>query len=194
MHIKNIVPATPQRIHSVGQCRPLKLYRTAMHRAPLRLSILAAALASALSAHAQQVAPAVPLQVKPAEPEKIQQVQVKAAPDTYDARRDDTASKIVVNHDEIIKFGDTSVLDVLKRLPGVTVSGASGRGGEVRMRGLGSGYTQILINGRLLDGFAGAGLDRADRSHARRDRRVFHPVHRWHHQYHPEEGDQDRAA
>lgn len=118
-----------------------------MHRTPPRLSILAAALASALSAHAQQAAPAVPIQAKPAEPEKIQQVQVKAAADTYDARRDDTASKIVVNHDEIIKYGDTNVLDVLKRLPGVTVSGASGRGGEVRMRGLGSGYTQILING-----------------------------------------------
>jgi len=36
---------------------------------------------------------------------------------------------------------------VLKRLPGVTVSGAAGRGGEIRMRGLGSGYTQILVNG-----------------------------------------------
>jgi outer membrane receptor for ferrienterochelin and colicins len=40
------------------------------------------------------------------------------------------------------------VLDVLKRVPGMTVSGAAGRGGgEIRMRGLGSGYTQILING-----------------------------------------------
>lgn len=118
-----------------------------MRRTPLRLSIFATALASAISAYAQQGAPAEPIQAKPAEPEKIQQVQVKAAADAYDARRDDTASKIVVNHDEIIKYGDTNVLDVLKRLPGVTVSGASGRGGEVRMRGLGSGYTQILING-----------------------------------------------
>jgi outer membrane receptor for ferrienterochelin and colicins len=36
---------------------------------------------------------------------------------------------------------------VLKRLPGVTVSGNGGRGGEVRMRGLGGGYTQLLIDG-----------------------------------------------
>jgi outer membrane receptor for ferrienterochelin and colicins len=119
-----------------------------MHRTPLRLSLLAAALASALSAHAQQApAAADPVKAKPAEGEKIQQVQVKASTDSYDARRDDTASKIVLNHEEIVKYGDTNVLDVLKRLPGVTVSGASGRGGEVRMRGLGSGYTQILVNG-----------------------------------------------
>lgn len=65
----------------------------------------------------------------------------------YDPRRDDTASKIVVNHEEIVKYGDTSVLDVLKRVPGVTVSAGNGRGGEIQMRGLGSGYTQILING-----------------------------------------------
>jgi outer membrane receptor protein involved in Fe transport len=36
---------------------------------------------------------------------------------------------------------------VLKRVPGVTVSGNGGRGSEVRMRGLGAGYTQILLNG-----------------------------------------------
>jgi outer membrane receptor for ferrienterochelin and colicins len=77
----------------------------------------------------------------------VQQVEVRGAADAYDPRRDDTASKIVVNHDEIVKYGDTNVLDVLKRVPGVTVSGSGGRGGEIRMRGLGSGYTQILING-----------------------------------------------
>ena len=99
---------------------------------PLRLTLLAAALAAALPAQAQQT---------------IQKVEIKGSADAYDARRDDTASKIVVNHEEIVKYGDTTVLDVLKRLPGVTVSGAAGRGGEVRMRGLGSGYTQILVNG-----------------------------------------------
>jgi len=44
---------------------------------------------------------------------------------------------------------------VLKRLPGITLSGKPGRGGEIRMRGLGNGYTQILINGeRAPRGFA----------------------------------------
>ncbi|WP_229451972.1 TonB-dependent receptor plug domain-containing protein [Massilia niastensis] len=78
----------------------------------------------------------------------IQSVEIKASANAYDPRRDDTASKIVVSNEEIMRYGDTSVTDVFKRLPGITVSGASGRGGgEIRMRGLGAGYTQILING-----------------------------------------------
>jgi outer membrane receptor protein involved in Fe transport len=110
------------------------------------LTLLAAAVAAvSSSAHAQQAA--APL-AKDDKGDKIQQVVVKGAADAYDPRRDDTASKIVVNHDEIVKYGDTSILDVLKRVPGVTVSGTGGgRGGEIRMRGLGSGYTQVLING-----------------------------------------------
>jgi outer membrane receptor protein involved in Fe transport len=97
---------------------------------------------SAAPAHAEQSTVA-----KDAKADKVQQVEVKGALESYDPRRDDTAAKIVVNHDELVKYGDTSVLDALKRVPGVTVSGNGGRGGEVRMRGLGGGYTQILING-----------------------------------------------
>jgi outer membrane receptor protein involved in Fe transport len=91
-----------------------------------------------------------------AEPQPMQKVEIKGAAGRYDARRDDTASKTVVNSEEIQKYGDTSVNDVLKRLPGITVGGAAGRsGGEIRMRGLGAGYTQILINGeRAPAGFA----------------------------------------
>jgi outer membrane receptor for ferrienterochelin and colicins len=111
-------------------------------RIPLRMTILAAALSTLAFAQAQQPAakPAEP--VKKATEEKIQQVEVKGSADAYNPRRDDTASKIVVNNAEIVKYGDTNVLDVLKRLPGVTVSG-----GAVRMRGLGAGYTQFLVNG-----------------------------------------------
>jgi outer membrane receptor for ferrienterochelin and colicins len=78
---------------------------------------------------------------------KIQQVEIKGAATAYDARRNDTASKIVVTQEEILKNGDTTVGEVLKRLPGVTIGGVQGRGGDIRMRGLGAGYTQILLNG-----------------------------------------------
>jgi outer membrane receptor for ferrienterochelin and colicin len=67
--------------------------------------------------------------------------------DTAD-RRDSTASKIVVPQDELLKFGATTLGDALGRLPGVTVSaGAAGSAGTISLRGLGSGYTQILLNG-----------------------------------------------
>jgi iron complex outermembrane receptor protein len=62
-------------------------------------------------------------------------------------RRYSTAAKTVFGREEIQRYGDSSVSEVLKRLPGITVSGTPGRGGDIRMRGLGKGYTMILING-----------------------------------------------
>ena len=82
--------------------------------------------------------------------QKIEAIEVKSSQDTYDARREDTATKIVVTEEEILKYGDTQIADVLKRQPGITVTG-----GAIRMRGLGSGYTQILLNGeRAPPGFS----------------------------------------
>lgn len=72
-------------------------------------------------------------------------------------RRQATASTLVITRDEIESHGDGSVTDVLKRLPGVQIgsSGRPGRGGEIRMRGLGNGYTQIQLNGeRMPPGFS----------------------------------------
>ncbi|MEO8102894.1 MAG: TonB-dependent receptor [Betaproteobacteria bacterium] len=87
-----------------------------------------------------------PLATQSAEPttpvQKVDKIDVKSSQDNYDARREDTATKIIVTEEEIGKYGDTQLIDVLKRLPGITVTGDS-----IRMRGLGSGYTQILLNG-----------------------------------------------
>ena len=70
-------------------------------------------------------------------------------------RRESSAAKIVIGREEIQKQGDANLGEVLKRLPGVTVQGAPGRGGAIRMRGLGGGYTQILLDGeRLPPGFS----------------------------------------
>lgn len=121
---------------------------------PIRLTLLAAALATTFPLYAQEAQqPAARQAVKTADaasaqPEqKMQRVEVKGSAQAYDPRRDDTATKIVVSQEEIVKYGDTSVTDVLKRVPGITVNSSNGRGGEIRMRGLGAGYTQILING-----------------------------------------------
>lgn len=106
----------------------------------LRLLAAAPALLGVMHAHAADEPP-----VK--KEGKIQQVEIKGAATAYDARRNDTATKIVVTQEEILKNGDTTVGEVLKRLPGVTIGGVQGRGGDIRMRGLGAGYTQILLNG-----------------------------------------------
>ena len=134
-----------------------------MPRRTLRLTVVASAVLFACHVQAQQSeAPAADsVAATPPKAEKLaapamQTVEVKGS--GYDPRRDDTASKMIVSSEEILKYGDTNVTDVLKRLPGITVSGAAGRsGGEIRMRGLGSGYTQILLNGERAP--AGFSLD-----------------------------------
>ena len=84
------------------------------------------------------------------------QVEIRGTRNTdTEARQQSTASKIVIGREEIEKQGDASLGEVLKRLPGITVQGAPGRGGAIRMRGLGSGYTQILLDGeRMPPGFS----------------------------------------
>lgn len=76
-------------------------------------------------------------------------------PDDVQERRSSTTAKIVIGRDEIDRFGDSTLGDVLKRLPGVTLQGRPGRGGAIQLRGLGSGYTQILLDGeRVPPGFS----------------------------------------
>ena len=87
---------------------------------------------------------------------KLDPVQITGnRPDDVEERRNSTTAKIVIGRDEIDKFGDSTLGDVLKRLPGVTIQGRPGRGGAIRLRGLGNGYTQILLDGeRVPPGFS----------------------------------------
>jgi iron complex outermembrane receptor protein len=82
-------------------------------------------------------------------------VEVIGSSSETDQRRASTAAKIIIGKEDIERFGDSSVSEVLKRLPGVTTGGRPGRGGDVRMRGMGGGYTQLLVNGeRMPPGFS----------------------------------------
>ncbi len=86
---------------------------------------------------------------------KLDRVEIKARRDEVDERRVSAAAKIVVGREEIEQYDDATLADVLKRLPSVTIGGRPGRGGQIRMRGMGNGYTQILIDGeRSPPGFA----------------------------------------
>ena len=96
------------------------------------------------TALAQTTPAPTPAPTKPAEtptPQVVDKVEITGT-QNYHERREDTATKIVVTSEEITKFGDTQILDVMKRLPGVTV-----QNNAIRLRGLGNGYTQILIDG-----------------------------------------------
>ncbi|MEO8296569.1 MAG: TonB-dependent receptor [Burkholderiales bacterium] len=133
--------------------RPLLRHSIARRRWPLR-PLAAALLAHTAIAQAQDAdgAPSAP---PTAQPVQLERVEIRGTRSETEQRRQSTASKIIIGRDEIEKYGDSNVADVLKRLPGVTVGGTPGRGGDIRMRGLSGGYTQILINGeRIPEGFS----------------------------------------
>ncbi|MRW88448.1 TonB-dependent receptor [Duganella sp. FT80W] len=79
-----------------------------------------------------------------------QQVQISAKRE--DQRQRETTTSIVINHADIVRQGDQTLADVLKRLPGISINGTA-----IQMRGLGNGYTQILLNGQPVA--AGFSLD-----------------------------------
>ncbi|NNG23566.1 TonB-dependent receptor plug domain-containing protein [Telluria aromaticivorans] len=78
-------------------------------------------------------------------PQPMQQVVIKAG--AGDGRAQSTTTSIVVGRDELLRLGDSSLSEVLKRQPGITVDTTAGKAPEVRMRGMGGGYVAILLNG-----------------------------------------------
>lgn len=87
---------------------------------------------------------------------------VTISADKAGQRRNDSVASIVVGHDELIRQGDRVLSDALKRLPGITVGApaGTGQGGHIQMRGLGQGYTLIMLNGVPVP--AGFSLDALD--------------------------------
>ena len=116
------------------------------------ISLACLALLGATQAHAQtDPATAAAAPAKPAlgpDGKPVPQVTISGGrASDMDERRNSVAGKQIYGREELDRNGDSNLGDVLKRLPGVTIGGRPGRGGDVRMRGMGSGYTQVLLNG-----------------------------------------------
>lgn len=62
-------------------------------------------------------------------------------------RKDASAAKVTVTAADLARFGDSNLADAMQRIPGVTVERTQGQGTTIKLRGLGRGYTQVLLNG-----------------------------------------------
>lgn len=58
----------------------------------------------------------------------------------------DTARQ-TVRRAELERYGDSNLADTLARVPGVTVDRSRAKGPVLQLRGLGAGYTQVMLNG-----------------------------------------------
>ena len=108
----------------------------------MRLCLLLCSLALPLTAHVR-ADDAVPAGAVPTVPS----VTVHAG--AAEQRRRDTVSAIVVGREELLRQGERSLSDALKRLPGISIGAqaAAGQGGQLQLRGLGQGYTLIMLDG-----------------------------------------------
>lgn len=140
------------RVSRISRPSPVSLACLALWAAPVAAAEPPAPAPAAPAASAPVAS--VPAASAPAAP-ALERVEISGRRSDVDQRRQSTAAKIVVGREELDKYGDSSLGEVLRRLPGVTVPGAPGRGGAPRLRGLGGGYTQILLDGqRVPPGFS----------------------------------------
>ena len=151
--VRTLNPSSRPSPKGSGRERPNSLSRV-WERSASALAL--AALCGLAPGLLRAQTPAPPQPAASAPTTTLKPVEVTATrPDDTQERRQSTAAKIVIGRDEIERFGDSTVGDLLKRLPGVTMQGRPGRGGAIRMRGLGAGYTQILLDGeRVSPGFS----------------------------------------
>jgi outer membrane receptor for ferrienterochelin and colicins len=75
----------------------------------------------------------------------------------YRDRTESTAPELVYDQEFFAKFEPVSVGDQLRRVPGVAFTSDIGESDAPQLRGLGQGFTQVLVNGRPIPG---AGNDR----------------------------------
>lgn len=78
-------------------------------------------------------------------PVPMQQVVVSAGANAQ--RTQSTTTSIIVGRDEIVRHGDDTLSDVLKRQPGITLDASPGKAATIRMRGMDGGYVALLLNG-----------------------------------------------
>lgn len=127
-------------------------------RTPKAFTGLLASIYSILATAQDGSPPPRPVPTAPTPATSVQRVEITGSQD-LDERRAASTLKTIVTNADIVRYGDSSVTDILRRVPGIAVSGSPGRGGEIRMQGLGSGYTQILVNGEpMAPGFSVDGL------------------------------------
>jgi len=110
--------------------------------APMPRLVTGMVIFSAGLAAAQAQETGANLESGPAPGAKLERVEISTRQTDTELRRRASTAKQVYGREELDKFGDTNVADVLQRLPGVTM-----QGNAPRLRGMSAGYTQILING-----------------------------------------------
>lgn len=122
------------------------MYRPEHRLASFLLQVFSATSACylpVLAAHAQDMPAGAQPGSSSAYNNKLYRVEIRPIMQTdLDVRREASAPRQIYGRSELDKFGDTNLSETLRRLPGIDV-----QEGVLRLRGLGAGYSQLLIDG-----------------------------------------------
>jgi len=88
----------------------------------------------------------------PAPMSELSEIEVLAKRVNARNRVDSTAPTLAYDEEYFQRFEPLSVGDMMKRVPGVSFQSDIGEYAEPSLRGIGSEYTQVLINGRRVTG------------------------------------------
>ncbi len=107
-----------------------------------QLTALAAAVLAAGAAQAQQAKPAADAG------DRVVITGFRASIETaLTAKREDAGIVDAIRAEDIAKFPDTNLAESLQRIPGVVIDRDAGEGRNITVRGLGSDFTRVRING-----------------------------------------------
>ncbi|MBB4843199.1 outer membrane receptor for ferrienterochelin and colicin [Paucibacter oligotrophus] len=95
---------------------------------------------------AEAVAPQPAASVPAGAAQLVQRVEVSGHSEVNE-RRAAVGSKEILTSAELTRYGDATLAEALRRVPGITVQVSSGGNVQFGMRGLGAAYTQLMING-----------------------------------------------
>ena len=110
------------------------------------VSALAMTLALAGAAHAQ-AAPSADAQEETQVDEVVVTGFRASLQSAVSAKRRESGVVDVIKAEDIADFPDLNLAESLQRVPGVTISRANGEGRQISVRGLGSEYTRVRVNG-----------------------------------------------
>ncbi|HEX8470317.1 MAG TPA: TonB-dependent receptor, partial [Brevundimonas sp.] len=112
-------------------------------------SALAMTLAIAAAAHAQTGPTSAELQTDDAsEVDEVVVTGFRASlASAVSAKRRESGIVDVIKAEDIADFPDLNLAESLQRIPGVTITRANGEGRQISVRGLGSEYTRVRVNG-----------------------------------------------
>ena len=110
-------------------------------------SALAVAAAMTSAAHAQQTSAPAPAP-ESAEVEEVVVTGFRASlQSALNIKRRENGVVDAISAEDIADFPDLNLAESLQRIPGVAITRRSGEGRQISVRGLGSDYTRVRVNG-----------------------------------------------